>query len=284
MILRSLPAKPTNWAAPKLYALDTASLLLAGADPASIDPDQPETVNVSAAICAPEFHYSAKNWRSRLIRAAFAGEITVSIEGNPDTVGAWSVTDRWEPLPLSKAVQLVECWELRLRNIFFDVSKETLADWLLAQNINLPTWLVVTDTRAESLISKKSGGHKNQPDGFYIAAILLAWKQCAPKDATSLGEDVNSHGCKAPGYETLQRAVKAAKIGNEFSYPDKLHPQSRKPAQGLLAYACKCHGRGDDFDKRPFATLINLLTDNGITPLPTADQCKWLTEDKTPRG
>ncbi|BCB07216.1 hypothetical protein HHSLTHF2_11060 [Vreelandella venusta] len=148
--------------------------------------------------------------------------------------------------------------------IRFSVDKQELKHWM----------------KAELQSNKKqSGGHKNQPDGFYIAALLLAWKiQDAPKSASSLIDDMDQGNFDAPGYETLQRAVRAAKAGEKIKYPDNLHSQSRKPAKSLLAYACEYHSKGDDFKKNPIPTIINLLRNKEISPLPTVNQCSWLEE------
>lgn len=163
----------------------------------------------------------------------------------------------WKKIPIDKIPKDVE-------PVRFGVDKQELKHWM----------------KTELQSTKKSnGGHRNQHDGFYIAAILLAWKvQDAPKSTKSLIEDMDQGNFVAPGYETLQRAVKAAKAGAKIMYPDNLHSQSRKPAKSLLAYACKCHSKGEDFGKSPIPTIINLLRDQEITPLPTVSQCSWLEE------
>ena len=123
------------------YALDTAALLLAGADPTSIDTEQPETVLVSQAIYSFKYHREAESWRSRLVYAGLCGELSVSIDNQLGFVAAWENDYRWVPIPIDKAFAQVQCCELHSPDIFFDIEREALAVWVGDQGVTLPSWL-----------------------------------------------------------------------------------------------------------------------------------------------
>lgn len=217
------------------YALDTAALLLAGADPTSIDTEQPETVLVSQSIYSFKYHREALSWRARLVRAGLSGELSVSIDNKPGFVGAWENDYRWMPMPINEASAQVCCYDLRSPDIFFDIEREVLAGWLGDQGIPLPSWL-------GSIATLEALPHKTIGNGIRVAAIRLLLANSLPLGSnpnaaiTALNEAYKVAFNERPfsaNSDTLREAVALAKDSKKPEYASKLPSKGQKQIAAL---------------------------------------------------
>lgn len=264
------------------YALDTAALLLAGADPTSIDTEQPETVLVSQSIYSFKYHREALSWRARLVDASLSGELSVSIDNKLGFVGAWENDYRWVPMPINEASVQVCCYELRRPDIFFDIKREVLAAWVGDQGIPLPSWLENTNQATSQLSFSDAGWWYVVPMKWCFSSgkfdssgtptgILKKIEQTMALDKVEEGRRVN------PRAESQRLAVKAALVNADIDLAKKIpsRKETKQIAAQLLALAAKLNGCAAVTDED---ALFKALEASGIQP-PSIDQLSYLTTE-----
>lgn len=174
VIIRPLSPAATHWTGRSQYHIDTAALLLSGADPASIETKEPENVTVGDAWAAPAFATGSKVWRERLVRAALAGDLAASIDGKSGTVGVWGRNGLWSSMALGEAARLEKVFEVRSSNVFFDIERRELSNWLEKEGFELPFWLA----GAGAEISEKL------PGWWFVVPLRLALEHGLPPAGT----------------------------------------------------------------------------------------------------
>ncbi|MEC4766844.1 hypothetical protein LPL18_005790 [Halomonas sp. CUBES01] len=272
-IIQPLSPADTHWSGRSHYFIDTAALLLAGADPASIEAKEPENVTVGEAWREPAFTTASQVWRERLVRTAMTGDLAVSIDSKPGTVGVWRSNGRWSPLSVCEAARLENVFEVRSQNIFFVIDRKELARWLESEGGTLPFWLADSSDQKYELKSCKPNPEPN--DAYYVAALRLAWAGGAESySVPKLLKELQESGiADVLSEKTLRRALKAERRGGEIEYPETLKGDASKAALAMFIYAACCHGKQLD-DAKPAEirrVLAGLLRDHGL-PLPKVEQ------------
>lgn len=276
-IMQPLSIVATHWTGRSHYHIDTAALLLAGADPASIDTKGPENVTVGEAWAVRAFATGSKVWRARLASAALAGDLAMSIDGESGTVGVWGDSGRWAPMAVDEAAQLVGAFELRERDVFFDIDREELARWLLKEGVKLPFWL---DAEPAPASSGDCGRW------WYVVPLrwaLAAGQPVAP-DGRTLLADIARNMAMVQGlkdltppkpHATAQRGAAQAAIQRQPVNMDgeKVPNQSHKVVAGLWAYAAHL-AKTDITDAEALAAALK----NAGLPCPSSEQLMRITE------